>query len=59
MKHKHWIGIAAIVFAMASTVVVGQRGQGGQRGQAPQTPKASAPVDLTGYWVSLVTEDWR
>src|SRR6185369_12601158 len=59
MRHKHWIGIAAIMFAMASTVVVGQRGQGGQRGQAPQTPKASAPVDLTGYWVSLVTEDWR
>ena len=24
-----------------------------------QTPKAAAPVDLTGYWVSLVTEDWR
>jgi len=19
----------------------------------------SAPIDLTGYWVSLVTEDWR
>jgi hypothetical protein len=24
-----------------------------------QTPKAAAPVDLTGYWVSVVTEDWR
>jgi hypothetical protein len=23
------------------------------------TPKASAPVDITGYWVALVTEDWR
>ena len=23
------------------------------------SPKASAPVDLTGYWVALVTEDWR
>jgi hypothetical protein len=23
------------------------------------TPKASAPVDLTGYWVSVVNEDWR
>jgi len=22
-------------------------------------PKAAAPVDLTGYWVSIVTEDWR
>ncbi len=23
------------------------------------TAKASAPVDLTGYWVAYVTEDWR
>jgi hypothetical protein len=32
-------------------------------GQAPAgssaTAKASAPVDLTGYWVAFVTEDWR
>lgn len=30
---------------------------------APQTPEGSAqavaPVDLTGYWVAFVTEDWR
>jgi len=25
----------------------------------PPAPKAAAPIDLTGYWVSLVTEDWR
>jgi hypothetical protein len=25
----------------------------------PPTPKAAAPIDLTGYWVSVVTEDWR
>ena len=58
MNHKHWIGIAAIMFAMGSTAVA-QRGQAGQRGQAPQTPRAAAPVDFSGYWVSLVTEDWR
>jgi hypothetical protein len=29
------------------------------RGEPPPTPKAAAPIDLTGYWVSLVTEDWR
>ena len=22
-------------------------------------PQANAPIDVTGYWVSLVTEDWR
>ncbi len=27
--------------------------------QAPPVPKAAAPIDLTGYWVSLITEDWR
>ena len=26
---------------------------------APQNPKAQAPIDVTGYWVSIVTEDWR
>jgi len=32
-----------------------------QRGQppVPPTPKAAAPLDLTGDWVSVVTEDWR
>jgi hypothetical protein len=24
----------------------------------PPTPKAGAMIDLTGYWVSVVTEDW-
>jgi hypothetical protein len=27
--------------------------------QRGQTPRAAAPVDLTGYWVTVVTEDWR
>jgi hypothetical protein len=27
--------------------------------QPPPTPRASAPIDLTGYWVSVVNEDWR
>src|ERR1700689_2078740 len=32
---------------------------GGGRGMQPTNPKAAAPIDLTGYWVSIVTEDWR
>ena len=31
----------------------------GQAGQAPQPAKTRAPFDMTGYWVSMVTEDWR
>src|SRR5437763_430062 len=26
--------------------------------QAP-TPRGASPIDLTGNWVSIVTEDWR
>src|ERR1700683_5038047 len=32
---------------------------GGGRGMQPANPKAAAPIDLTGYWVSIITEDWR
>ena len=28
-------------------------------GVAVRTAKQAAPVDFTGYWVSVVTEDWR
>jgi hypothetical protein len=34
------------------------QGNGG-RGGTPPTPKAAAPIDLTGYWVSVITEEWR
>ena len=34
------------------------QGRGGAP-QPPATPQAAAPIDITGYWVSLVTEDWR
>src|SRR3989442_4235513 len=30
----------------------------GARG-APPTPKATAPIDLTGYWTAVITEDWH
>jgi hypothetical protein len=36
------------------------KGQGGGGApQPPRTPRAAALADLTGYWVSIVTEDWR
>jgi hypothetical protein len=30
-----------------------------QQPSQSQTSKAAAPYDLTGYWVAVVTEDWR
>jgi hypothetical protein len=40
----------------------GAGAQGGGRGRgaaAAVTGRAQAPYDITGYWVSLVTDDWR
>src|SRR5678815_2035873 len=52
----------SLVTALLLSVPVGLFAQGGRGGgappAAPQGPKAAAPVDLTGYWVSIVTEDW-
>jgi hypothetical protein len=31
----------------------------GRGNLAAKTPKDAAPIDLTGYWVSIVSEDWR
>jgi hypothetical protein len=49
-------GTLALAFAVAlSGSLLAQRG-----GPQPPAPaRAIAPVDLTGYWVSIVTEDWR
>jgi hypothetical protein len=38
----------------------GRAGGAGGRGDGPPPPaKTAAPIDLTGYWVSVITEDWR
>jgi len=52
--------VSAIAVPHAAAQGRGAGGQGG-RGNAgpPPTAKAAARIDLTGYWVSLVTEDWR
>jgi hypothetical protein len=31
----------------------------GRQGGAPPAAKAAAPIDLTGYWVAFISEDWR
>ena len=55
------------VFAFALTLFIGSattllaqppQGRGG-RGGPPPIPRAAAPVDFTGNWVSVVSEDWR
>jgi hypothetical protein len=55
--HLRFVSAAAAVLSL-SAIMFGQGGRGGPP-PAPLTPKQNAPEDLTGYWVSLVTEDWR
>jgi hypothetical protein len=50
--------IATSLLCVMAAGVSAQRG-GGAAPAAPQTPQASAPIDITGYWVSIVNEDWR
>ena len=52
------------VVAAAGLLFVGGQSMSGQGGAAqrpapPPTAKAAAPIDVTGSWVSIVTEDWR
>ena len=43
--------------SLPSTISVSAQGRGAA--PAPRSARESAPIDLTGYWVSFVTEDWR
>src|SRR5947199_5746598 len=69
MKFK-FVSVTALIVALTSANLwaqargggaagAGAAGQGAEASQPPQTPRAMAPIDLTGYWVSIVTEDWR
>jgi len=46
---------------MAMILPLSAWAQGGRGGppQPPKTPEQASPENLTGYWVSVVTEDWR
>jgi hypothetical protein len=53
--------LAATLVTLSSLAVLPRAtGQGrGGAANAGASAKASAPVDMTGYWVAYVTEDWR
>lgn len=60
------LGLLATLLLAATVVVAGHarisaqgRGRGAGPGAAPATPRAAAPFDLTGYWVAIISEDWR
>ena len=49
--------LLALTIAIGLPMLAQAQGRGGRGGAT--TPKASAPIDLSGYWVSIVNEDWR
>ena len=53
--------INLVVVGLAAAAMLCGQPQGGRGAPAgpPPTPRAAAAFDPTGYWVSVVTEDWR
>jgi hypothetical protein len=50
----------ALGASLIAAIAVGSHASAQPRaGDTAQTPRSSAPIDLTGYWVAVVTEDWR
>jgi hypothetical protein len=59
MKIASWFVLVMLMGAriLAQAPAPGAAGRGNNA--PPRSPRDAAPIDLTGYWVSLVTEDWR
>src|ERR1700686_1099080 len=52
------LAVTAAMFLLAPPIAI--YGQRGGRGAAPPTSaREAAAIDLTGYWVSVITEDWK
>jgi len=50
------VGVSVLVLMAAALQT---QGRAGQPREPNPSPRALASLDLTGYWVSVVTEDWR
>src|SRR5436309_3162232 len=51
--------LAVLIVSLAMSIAAQARQQGRGAPAAPPTARAAAPVDLTGYWVAIISEDWR
>ena len=57
MRARQLTLITALLL-VAAVSVDAQRGGGGRAQGPPPTPKADAAIDITGTWVSVISEDW-
>jgi len=48
----------SLTLVVVSAAIVSAQQRGAPPGPPP-TARAAAPIDLTGYWVSVISEDWR
>jgi len=55
---RRWMTLACALAIGVGANVSAQRG-GGRGGAGAAAARTAAPVDVTGLWVSVVTEDWR
>ena len=56
---RHSALAAVLVGGSALFAVTPSTAQPPRPAQPPRTAKQAAPIDFTGQWVSIVTEDWR
>ena len=57
MKAARILLVAIFVLGL-SVASASAQGRGGAPAP-PKTAKQAAPIDVTGYWVAYITEDWR
>jgi len=56
---KRIVILAALCLFVLSASMDAQRGGGRGRGGPVLSPRQAAPIDLAGYWVSPIIEDWK
>lgn len=57
MERRVMLLVTAVSLLLSADA--GAQGRGGAQNAPPATPRAAAAFDMTGYWVSEVTEKWR
>lgn len=51
--------LLAMAICSTASALLAQGGGRGGAAQPPQSPKAAAPFDPTGTWVSIIVDEWR
>ena len=55
---RMWSAAAALILALAGPAGIRAQQRGGGAA-AVRSARDAAPIDITGYWVAYVTENWR